>query len=375
MPYKSSHRWVASVLLLSMVVLSACVPAATSVPPAQEAAAVQPTAQPAAPATEAPAAAAPAEQGQKQITIYMQMGGTQGDAGTLARTNGAKAAAADFRIKLVEQSSGWDPQKMIDQFKQAMAANPDGIEIMGHPGEDAFAALVDQAESQGIIVTSGNNPLPNIEAKYQTKGFGYAGADLHDGGYLDRPGDGRSRTEEGRQGPHLRHLAPGRAEAKSPQGIYDALTAAGVVVDKLDVSNAVDTDSSLAIPILTAYIAAHPDLKAIGTQHGNITAILPKVLQAAGKKPGDIICGGIDLSPATVDAIKKGWISASFDQVLYLQGYYPVQQICLDEELPDSGSAHRYRCRHGDPAERRSNRASHRAGHPLIRFYGETNRL
>ena len=68
---------------------------------------------------------------------------------------------------------------MIDQFKQAMAANPDGIEIMGHPGEAAFAALVDEAEAQGIIVTSGNNPLPNIEAKYQSKGFGYAGADLY----------------------------------------------------------------------------------------------------------------------------------------------------------------------------------------------------
>jgi len=43
---------------------------------------------------------------------------------------------------------------------------------------------VDDAESQGIIVTSGNNPLPKLEAKYQTKGFGYAGADLHSGGYL-----------------------------------------------------------------------------------------------------------------------------------------------------------------------------------------------
>jgi simple sugar transport system substrate-binding protein len=91
----------------------------------------------------------------------------------------------------------------------------------------------------------------------------------------------------------------------------------------------VDKDASLAIPVLTAYIAAHPNLKAIGTQHGNITANLPKVLEAAGKKPGDIICGGIDMSPATVDGIIKGYISASFDQVLYLQGYYPVQQIWL----------------------------------------------
>jgi simple sugar transport system substrate-binding protein len=115
----------------------------------------------------------------------------------------------------------------------------------------------------------------------------------------------------------------------SSQGIVDALTAAGVKVDKLDVTDAVDSDASLGIPILTAYIAAHPNLKAIGTQHGNVTANLEKVLQAAGKKPGDIICGGIDLSPATITGIKDGYISASFDQVLYLQGYLPVQQIYL----------------------------------------------
>lgn len=268
----------------------------------------------------------------KQLVIYMQMGGTQGDASTLARTNGAKQAAKDYGVQLVEQYSGWDPQKMIDQFKQAMAANPDGIEIMGHPGEDAFAALVDQAEKQGIIVTSGNNPLPNIEAKYQTKGFGYAGADLHDGGFLTGQAMVAAGLKKGDKA-LIYDIWHQEGRSKSPQGIYDALTAAGIVVDKLDVSNDVDTDSSLAIPILTAYIAAHPDLKAIGTQHGNITAVLPKVLQAAGKKPGDIIAGGIDLSPATVDAIKQGWVSASFDQVLYLQGYYPVQQIVLTKTL------------------------------------------
>jgi simple sugar transport system substrate-binding protein len=311
-----------------MVILSACVPAATSVPPAQEAAAVQPTAQPAAPATEAPAAAAPAEQGQKQITIYMQMGGTQGDAGTLARTNGARAAAESLGIKLVEQYAGWDPQKMIDQFKQAMAANPDGIAIMGHPGEDAFASLVDDAESQGIIITSGNNPLPNIEAKYQTKGFGYAGADLHAGGYLTGQAMVAAGLKKGDKG-LVYDIWHQEGRSKSSQGVYDALTEAGLSVEKLDVSNEVDTDASLAIPILTAYLAANPDLKAIGTQHGNITANLMKVLEAAGKQPGDVITGGIDLSPATIEGIRKGYIGASFDQVLYLQGYFPVLQIWL----------------------------------------------
>jgi simple sugar transport system substrate-binding protein len=265
---------------------------------------------------------------QDKLVVYMQMGGTQGDASTLARTNGARAAAEQLGIELHEQYSAWDQQTMLDQFGEAMAASPDGIEIMGHPGEDAFAPLVDEAESQGIVVTSGNNPLPNIEAKYQTVGFGYAGADLYEGGYLT----GQAMVAAG--------LQPGdealvydiwhqEGRSRSSQGVYDALTDAGLVVDKLDVSQEVDSDTSLAIPILTAYIEAHPNLKAIGTQHGNITANMVNVLKAEGLAPGDIIVGGIDLAPATIEGIKTGYISASFDQVLYLQGYFPVLQIWL----------------------------------------------
>jgi len=276
---------------------------------------------------EVPAPAEPVETGE-ELVVYMQMGGNQGDPSTLARTNGAKAAAQALGIKLIEQYSGWDSQKMIDQFKEAIAANPDGIVIMGHPGEDAMAPLVEQAVGMGIVVTSGNNPLPTIEAEYQTAGFGYAGANLYDGGYLT----GTAMVAAGLQAGDealVYDIWHQEGRSQSSQGVYDALADAGVMVEKLDVTDDVDKDASLAIPVLTAYIQAHPNLKAIGTQHGNITATLPKVLEAAGKQPGDVIVGGIDLSPATIDGIKAGWISASFDQVLYLQGYYPVQQIWL----------------------------------------------
>lgn len=268
------------------------------------------------------------EKGAKQITIYMQMGGNQGDPSTLARTNGAKAAAGNLGVKLIEQYSGWDPQKMIDQFKQAIAAKPDGIVIMGHPGEAAMAPLVEQAEAAGIIVTSGNNPLPTIAAKFQDKGFGYAGADLYAGGYLTGQMMVKAGLKAGDEA-LVYDIWHQESRSKSSQGLFDALTAAGLKVEKLDMSNEVDTEASLCVPILTAYLEAHPKLKAIGTQHGNITANLPKVLQAAGKKPGDIIVGGIDLSPATIDGIEKGYISVSFDQVLYLQGYTPVVQIVM----------------------------------------------
>jgi len=263
-----------------------------------------------------------------EILIYMQMGGTQGDPSTLARTNGARAAAEALGVTLIEQYSGWDPQTMIEQFIQAMAASPDGIVIMGHPGEAAFEPLVEEAIAQGIIVTSGNNPLPTLEARYQSVGFGYAGADLHAGGYLTGLAMVAAGLEAGDEAV-VYDIWHQEGRSVSSQGVYDALVEAGLNVEQLDVSDEVDSEASLAIPILTAYLEAHPDLRAIGTQHGNITANLMAVLQAAGKEPGDVIAGGIDLSPATIDGISEGYISVAFDQVLYLQGYFPVLQIWL----------------------------------------------
>lgn len=308
-----------ALLVLATLVLSAC--AASTVVPAAANSDPDVPAEPAEPA-------APAADTGEQLVVYMQMGGQQGDPSTLARTNGAKAAATTLGIKLIEQYSGWDSQKMIDQFKEAIAANPDGIVIMGHPGEDAMGPLVDQAEELGIIVTSGNNPLPTIEAKYQTKGFGYAGANLYDGGYLTGQAMVAAGLKAGDEA-LIYDIWHQEGRSVSSQGVFDALEEAGLKVEKLDVTDDVDKDASLAIPILTAYLEAHPNLKAIGTQHGNITSTLPKVLEAAGKNAGDIIIGGIDLSPATMDGIEKGFISASFDQVLYLQGYYPIQQVWL----------------------------------------------
>ncbi len=274
---------------------------------------------------------------EEKITIYMQMGGTEGDPSTLARTNGARAAAKQLGVNLLEQYSAWQPEKMITQFKEALAASPDGIAIMGHPGEGAFEALVDEAFSRGIIVTSGNNPLPSIEARWQHRGFGYAGAELYAGGYLT----GKTMVRVSNLKPGDKAMVYGlfheEGRRKSPTGLSDALKEAGLEVEHLDISPEVNTEVSLAIPILTAYLERNQDVKAIGTQHGNVTSNMMKVLEAAGKKPGEIVVGGIDLSPATIEGIEKGYVSASFDQVLYLQGYLPVLQIAMTKRYKIPG--------------------------------------
>ncbi len=259
---------------------------------------------------------------------------------------------------------------MIDQFKEAVAAKPDGIVIMGHPGEDALGPLVDEAESLGIIVTSGNNPLPDIEAKYQTKGFGYAGANLHDGGFLT----GKAMIAAGLKAGDealVYDIWHQQGRSVSSQGMYDALTAAGLKVDKLDVTDEVDKDASLAIPILTAYIQAHPNLKAIGTQHGNITADpaqgAPGGRQEARRyhrrrhrslaRDGRRDQGRLDqreLRPGAVPA-----------------GVLPGPADLAHEEVPDPRPAHQYRGRHGHARQRRGDRSADRAGISVKSFFCE----
>ena len=73
---------------------------------------------------------------------------------------GARAAEKDLGCKVDYVWSDWIPEKMISQFKEAVAKRPDAICIMGHPGPDAFATLVDEAIAKGIIVTSQNTSLP-----------------------------------------------------------------------------------------------------------------------------------------------------------------------------------------------------------------------
>jgi simple sugar transport system substrate-binding protein len=266
----------------------------------------------------------------KGVTIYMQMGGNPGDGPVLARQTGAAAAAKALGVdKLNQQFSQWQPETMIAQFKQALAAKPTCIVIMGHPGSDAFHDLVKQAVEEGIVVTDGNAPLTPLQKEFGTKGFGYAGVDLYAGGTLTANAMiAAGKLKSGDQA--VVYGVFSQAErGQSEKGLADTLEKAGLKVDRLELSPEANGDPSLAVPVLTAYVQSHPQLKAIGTQHGGITGILADVLKKAGKKPGEITVGGIDLVPATIDGLKSGYVSATLDQLLYLQGFIPVFQCVM----------------------------------------------
>ncbi len=127
------------------------------------------------------------------LVMYFQMGGQPGDGATLPRQNGAKAAAEALGVDVREQFSAWAGETMLNQFREAMAARPDCIQIMGHPGAEAWEPLVAEAEAAGITVTNGNASIDPLYEQYRAQGFGYIGVELYEGGWMT----GKAMIEKG----------------------------------------------------------------------------------------------------------------------------------------------------------------------------------
>jgi simple sugar transport system substrate-binding protein len=273
----------------------------------------------------------------KGVNIVFFPGGTPGGAFETVVYNGAVQATVDLGPTTQYVWSDWLPDKMITQFKAAEATHPDGIAIMGHPGDEAFTPVVDEAEKAGIIVTHQNTTLPKLEATYKAKGFGYVGADLYPQGQsVGNEAISLFKLQKGDR-VMLWGLLSQAGRGERTRGVKDVLEGAGIVVDYLEIDDATQKDVTAGIPTFTGYVSAHPDVKAVITDHGNLTAALPSLLKAAGKKPGDILSGGFDANAATIQGIKDGWIQFTNDQQEWLQGYLPVLQICLTKKYGFSG--------------------------------------
>ncbi len=310
---------VLSLVLLTTVVMTACAPA------------------PAAPAAQAPAAAAPAGGWCSGTNIVFFPGGTPGGGFETVVYNGALEAAKDTGANVQYVWSDWDPAKMTTQFTQAMATKPDGIAIMGHPGDTAFDPLIDQAESQGIIVTSMNTQLPLAQAKYASKGFGYVGAILYQAGYaLGQEAVARSGVKAGDKA-FLWGLLAQAGRGERTKGVKDALEKAGLTVIYQEIDDATNKSAAAGIPVFTGIMSANPDIKLMVTDHGNLTGPVQSFLEAAGKKPGDIYAAGFEMSGNAVTAIQNGWLQLVIDQQQWLQGYFGVLQLCLTKNYGFSG--------------------------------------
>jgi simple sugar transport system substrate-binding protein len=271
------------------------------------------------------------------IHIVFFPGGPPGGPFASVVYRGARAAQEDLGPKVDYVWSDWIPDKMVAQFKDAVARRPDAICIMGHPGPDAFSTLVDEAVSKGIIVTSQNTSLPPIEEKYKDIGFGYVGQELYESGVMLAKGAiKRARLKRGDRAMVWGLISQPTRGLRS-KGCVDALKDAGMVVDYLEISDTINAEAAQGTPVFAGYVSKNPDVKLIITDHGALTATTGTYMKAARKRPGEIYIAGFDLSAATVDAIKAGYTGVVLDQQPYLQGYLPILQVCLTKKYGFAG--------------------------------------
>ncbi len=264
-------------------------------------------------------------------------GGPEGGSFASIVYNGAVLAAEHTGCDVEYVWSDWNPAKMVQQFKEAIARRPDGIALMGHPGEPALGHLVDEARALGIIVTTQNVDLPDSESRYRADGMGYVGATLYDAGVSLGQGAVRKCGLNAGDKALVWGLLGQEARGQRTQGVIDALESAGMQVEYLEISDATNKDAATGIPVFTSLAASHLDLKAVVTDHGGLTATLGTYLRAAGKQPDDVCGAGFDLSAVTAQGIEEGYIDIVLDQQPFLQGYLPIIQLYLTTKFGFAG--------------------------------------
>ncbi len=261
----------------------------------------------------------------KDVKIRFFVGGAEGDAFGTIVYNGAKQAAADTGAQVDYVFSGWAVEKMVQQLREAVASKPDGIAMMGHPGDDSIMPLSEQASKDGIKMMYQNVPVPKVVAAF---GGGYVGAQQEAQGRA--LGTEAVRLSGLKSGDTAIMLGPFANENRGARerGTVAAMEEAGIKVVKIDSLPEWAADPNLAIPIITAALVANPDAKMVGYPGGQMLGNVPAYMQAAGKKPGDLFNFGFDTSPQIVEAFKAGWVQLTADQQPFLQGYLPILSLC-----------------------------------------------
>jgi simple sugar transport system substrate-binding protein len=253
------------------------------------------------------------------------VGGAEGDAFGTIVYNGARQAAADTGAQVDYVFSGWANEKMTQQLREAVAAHPDGIAMMGHPGEAAIVPLAAQAAKAGIKMMYQNVPVPAAVDKI---GGGYVGA--------QQAPQGHALGAE-----MVRRFGLGKGDVAVVIGGFDdsiraarelgtatALEEAGVKVVRLNSVQEWAADPNLAIPVITATLQANPTAKAIVYPGGQQLGNAETYMKAVGKKPGEILNVGFDTSPQIVRAFDGGWVQLTADQQPFQQGYLPILSLC-----------------------------------------------
>ncbi len=261
------------------------------------------------------------------VDITLFSGGPAGGAFNSIIDRGARQAAEDTGANVNIIYSDWNFELMVTQLRDMIGQAPDGIAMMGHPGDAALMPLAEQADAAGIKMMYMNVDVPEVRARF---GSGYVGAQLYDQGRA--LGVETLRIAGDQIGPGDKAIVMSRWESENRAmrelGLVEVLEEAGIEVIKLQEAEGASADQMIQLPTLTATLLSNPEVKLIGYPGGPWLSAAPVFMQSIGKEPDEIIGVGFDLGQGVMAAFEQGYVLVTSDQQPYLQGYMPVLSLC-----------------------------------------------
>lgn len=201
----------------------------------------------------------------KDVNIRFFVGGAEGDGFATIVYNGALQAAHDTGAQVEYVFSGWNSEKMIQQLREAVAAAPDGIAMMGHPSDAPIMPLAEEASKAGIKMMYQNVDVPEVRKAF---GGGYVGAQLEQQGYaLGAEAIRRFGLKSGDTvfvAANFDDSNRAIREASTKKAFEDA----GITVIHVNAPTEWAADPNLGIPSLTAAIQSNPEVKLIAYPGG-----------------------------------------------------------------------------------------------------------
>jgi simple sugar transport system substrate-binding protein len=322
--FKKSNKVVLVVVLVALLLLAIVGYAGAAQPDKPQDLAPQVVAQ----ATEEATAEAMAEADPSKwcsgMNIRFFAGGDAGGPFAKIVNEGAIYAEKNLGPNVEYIYSGWNNEKMLDQLRDAIAAQPDGIAFMGHAGDDAVMPLAKQAAEAGILMMYQNVDVPKVREMY---GGGYVGANLSSQGRA-LAAEAIRRLELDVAEDHILVIGPWAMPGRNIRelGVAEYFEEQGFTVVRGDDSNTAG-DNLLLQPTITGAVLDDPQIKVIVYSGATISSS-KQYLTSLGKGPGDIYNIGFDISPEIIQGFEEGWIQLTSDQQPFLQGYMPIVSLC-----------------------------------------------
>ena len=208
-----------------------------------------------------------------------------------------------LEVKIFDAGSYANLNKHIAQIEDAITAKFDGL-IVNAVSRDGVNPVIEKAISMGIPLVNEDVLASSPKIKCRTSEDSY-NAGRMEAIYLAEALKGKGKII------HL--LGPPGADIfmVRAKGTNEYLSKFPQI--KTVAEHHMQHDVGLYTKIIDDFLQGHPDVNGIITNSGTSAASLgiSNALQAARKKPGDIIVVNVDLDGETPRLIREGWVTAT----------------------------------------------------------------